>query len=119
MRQFTIPREIPGTMPYSDFAKFPSIGPFLTKTYLNGESAEYTRNPSYWNQPLPYVDSAKIKFYGDQASALAALQTGEADFYEIRGKQLYAPIIASRPRWCLPLPVQGARCFVHQWATDP
>lgn len=108
MRQFTIPREIPGTMSYNDFAKFPSIGPFLTKSYLNGESAEYSRNPSYWNQPLPYVDSTKIKWYGDPASSLAALQTGEIDFLEIRGQQNYGPILKSHaPIGVYPFPFRG------------
>src|SRR5205823_5255122 len=83
-------------------------GPFLTKSYVNGESAEYVRNPNYWNQPLPYVDTTKLKFYGDGNSAVAALLTGEIDFFEVRAAQYRTPILSSKaPIAVYPFPFRG------------
>ncbi len=108
MRQFAIPREIPGTMSFNDYAKFPSIGPFLTKSYVNGQSAEYMRNPNYWNKPYPYVETTKLKFYGDGNSAVAALLTGEVDFFEIRASQYRDPVLKSHaPVAAYPFPFRG------------
>ena len=87
IRQFTIPREIPDQMPFTDYAKFPSLGPFVTREYRDGETARYDRNPSYWNAQLPYADSAVTKWYGDDAAKIAALLSGDVNISRIEGKQ--------------------------------
>ena len=85
MRQYAIPREIPEKMPFTDYAKFPSHGPFITKEYRDGETATYERNPNYWNKSLPNVDKAVIKWYGDIASVVAALLSGDVDVIRVQG----------------------------------
>jgi peptide/nickel transport system substrate-binding protein len=87
IRQFTIPREIPDQMPFTDYAKFPSIGPFITKEYRDGEVGRYDRNPNYWNQQLPYADQAVTKWYGDNAAKIAALLSGDINIARILAKQ--------------------------------
>ena len=86
-RQIVIPREIPDKMSFNDFAKIPSIGPFTIKDYRDGESAQLVRNPAYWDQPRPYVDTNEIKWYADVVSANAAMLTGEIDILRVSGPQ--------------------------------
>ena len=86
-RQIVIPREIPTAMPFESFAKIPSIGPFTIKDYRDGESAHLERNPAYWDQPRPFVDTNEIKWYADVASANAALLTDEIDLLRVSGPQ--------------------------------
>ena len=92
MRQSVIPREIPDAMPFKDFAKFPSIGPFLMKEYVDGEYAKYVRNPQYWDQPRPYIDASEMKWFSDTSSASAALLTDEIDLLRVKGRQVYEQI---------------------------
>jgi ABC-type transport system substrate-binding protein len=83
MRQFAIPREIPDQMPFNDYAKFPSVGPFIIREYRDGETASYERNPNYWNKELPYLDRGSIKWFGDASSAIAALLSGEIQEFRL------------------------------------
>lgn len=85
MRQYVIPREIPDKMPFTDYANFPSMGPFVIREYRDGETARYERNPNYWNTPLPYLDSTTIKWYGDSASMVAGLLSGDVDLVRLSG----------------------------------
>lgn len=70
-----LPKEWPG-----DFAKNPiGTGAFLLDEFVMGDHATYTRNPTYWNQPLPYLDGLRLTFVkGSQAEANALL-SGQAD----------------------------------------
>ena len=95
-RQFVIPREVPEVMPFTDYAKVPSIGPFIVKEYREGETAQYVRNPQYWDQPRPYVDSTEIKWFGDTAAANAALLTDSLDILRVKGKANYDTIKAGK-----------------------
>jgi peptide/nickel transport system substrate-binding protein len=70
-------------MPFNDYARFPSMGPFFTREYRDGETASYERNPNYWNKELPRIDKATIKWFGDASSAIAALLSGEIDMYRV------------------------------------
>ncbi|MFN8559053.1 MAG: ABC transporter substrate-binding protein [Dehalococcoidia bacterium] len=74
-------------MPFTEYAKFPSIGPWIIKEYRDGEAATYERNPNYWNQPLPYADRAIIKWYGDPASKVAGLLSGDVNMIRVYGRQ--------------------------------
>jgi ABC-type transport system substrate-binding protein len=50
-------------------------GPFKLKEYVRGSTLEFTRNPDYWKQGLPYLDGAKyfiIKDTGERAKAIRA-----------------------------------------------
>lgn len=88
MRQMALPREIPEQMPFTDFDKFPSIGPFTIRDFRDGESAHYDRNPNYWREGKPYVDSAEIRWFGDSSSAVAALLSGDVDTCRVSGPQV-------------------------------
>jgi peptide/nickel transport system substrate-binding protein len=65
-----LPRDWPG-----DFMKNPiGTGAFLLDEFVMGDHATYSRNPNYWNQPLPYLDGLRIIFAkGGQAETNAIL----------------------------------------------
>lgn len=63
-------------------------GPFLLTDYVEGSSATFVRNSSYWmldpvgagkGNQLPYVDSVKLLMIIDVSTSQAALRTGKID----------------------------------------
>lgn len=87
MRQSVLPREIPDKMPFTDYTKFPSIGAFVVKEYRDGETAQYTRNPQFWVQGRPYIDSAEIKWFSDPAASNAAILADQLDMKSVPSSQ--------------------------------
>jgi peptide/nickel transport system substrate-binding protein len=61
--------------------KFPGIGSgaYRAKSFKAGQGFELERNPYYWNQNLPLVDSIRGIVIPDQASKLQAVLHGSAD----------------------------------------
>jgi peptide/nickel transport system substrate-binding protein len=60
-------------------------GPFMVRQYLPGQRIVLVRNPNYWGRApggarLPYLDEITFVFLPDEASQLAALGSGRADF---------------------------------------
>ncbi len=55
----------------------PSVGtgPFLLAETLLGEKYELVRNPSYWDQPFPYLDGITLQFLA-QSAIPTALRAG-------------------------------------------
>ncbi|MGH9044165.1 MAG: ABC transporter substrate-binding protein, partial [Acidimicrobiales bacterium] len=56
-------------------------GPFKITADDPNVSLTLARNPTYWDQPYPYLDKINFKVVGNDSSALAAIQTGEAQVY--------------------------------------
>lgn len=54
-------------------------GPFKFKEWVRGSHIIYERNPEYWGDPRPYVDTLIFKFIPDGQSRTIALETGEGD----------------------------------------
>ena len=54
-------------------------GPFIFKNYKPGESFDATKNPSYWNQPYPYLDEVEFRVIPDGLTRSAALEAGDVD----------------------------------------
>ncbi|MBI9097173.1 MAG: ABC transporter substrate-binding protein [Spirochaetaceae bacterium] len=72
-------------------------GPFTVSEYDRGRRIILKRNPYYFEtdaegNQLPYLDKLVILFERDQESQLARFQSGETDFYSLRGKD-YAALI--------------------------
>ncbi len=62
-----------------NFEKNPvGTGPFTMTAYTAKQSATFTKNPSYWQQGLPYLDGAVFTYADDQAQTLQ-LQAGSQD----------------------------------------
>jgi len=55
-------------------------GPFVPEDFETGARYSLTRNSSYWANPdLPYLDGIEVLVMVDEATRLAALQTGQVD----------------------------------------
>ncbi len=62
-----------------NFEKNPvGTGPFTMTAYTAKQSATFKKNPSYWQQGLPYLDGAVFTYADDQAQTLQ-LQAGSQD----------------------------------------
>ncbi|MGH2460442.1 MAG: ABC transporter substrate-binding protein [Chloroflexota bacterium] len=55
-------------------------GPFKLVEYVPLDHISYTRNASYWNQPLPYLDGMVFKILQEESTRLAALESGQIDY---------------------------------------
>ena len=70
-----LPRDYAG-----DFAKRPvGTGPFVQSAYAPKRSATLRKNPNYWQEGLPYLDSVQFRFAEDVQAEVLGLQGGEAD----------------------------------------
>ena len=54
-------------------------GPFVFKEWKTGDRVVVTRNPDYWQQGRPYLDSVVLRIITDHESRYAALISGEVD----------------------------------------
>jgi peptide/nickel transport system substrate-binding protein len=54
-------------------------GPFVLDSRTSGVQTVYRRNPTYWNKPLPYLDTLTLKVNPDYQSSLDTVATGGAD----------------------------------------
>nr|WP_150960194.1 glutathione ABC transporter substrate-binding protein [Aneurinibacillus sp. XH2] len=55
-------------------------GPFKFKEWMQGNHLTIEKNPDYWEEGLPKVDSITFKPVPENGSRVAMLKTGEADF---------------------------------------
>jgi ABC-type transport system substrate-binding protein len=58
-------------------------GPFVFDEWVPGDHFTATRNPHYWRDNLPYLDSIEFKPIVDAASRENALRAGDADMIEL------------------------------------
>ena len=62
-----------------DFEKNPvGTGPFTLESFTTKQKATYKKNPSYWQQGLPYLDGVVVTYADSQAQTLA-MQAGSQD----------------------------------------
>jgi ABC-type transport system substrate-binding protein len=57
----------------------PGSGPFIFKDYTDGEKWTLVRNPNYWNQELPYVDTLELIHVAAWSDRGTAVLTNQAD----------------------------------------
>lgn len=55
-------------------------GPYKFKEWVQGDRLTVEKNPHYWEQGVPKVDSITFKPVPENGSRIAMLKTGEADF---------------------------------------
>ena len=61
------------------FFKHPvGTGPFVVKDFAKGSHITYVRNPNYWEQGKPYLNSVRFNFATDANSRILALRGGSA-----------------------------------------
>jgi peptide/nickel transport system substrate-binding protein len=69
-----LPKDWPG-----DFRKNPiGTGPFKLTELVLGDHASYTRNPTYWRQPIPYVDGMELIFTRSATTEIDMLLAGHS-----------------------------------------
>ena len=54
-------------------------GPFTFESWTPGGSFKVKRNPTYWQKGLPHLDSIEFRVLTDEATRVAALQSGDVD----------------------------------------
>ena len=54
-------------------------GPFRMLGYEPNDRVEYVRNPRFWKEGMPYLDSMQLKILGDEQARVAALRAGAID----------------------------------------
>jgi len=54
-------------------------GPFMARTFVPGVKSLFVRNPHYWQEGLPYLDSVSIVEFSDDNARLNALLSGVID----------------------------------------
>lgn len=57
-------------------------GPFRLDAWRPGDRLNATKFVDYWDKPKPYLNRIDFRIFGDDASAVAALQSGEVDMLD-------------------------------------
>ena len=72
---------------YNDWRNVVGTGPFMLTDHVEGTSWTYVKNPDYWGYDekypenrLPYADEIKRLISKEQATILAMMRTGKADY---------------------------------------
>ncbi len=58
------------------------LGPFKFKAWNQGKSIEFERNPLYWDQGKPYIDSVIFALIPNAQQRLNAMKRGEIDWMQ-------------------------------------
>jgi ABC-type transport system substrate-binding protein len=56
-------------------------GPYTLVEWRQGDRILAAKNPDYWQEGLPHLDSIEFRYLTDQQTSLNALTVGEADFH--------------------------------------
>jgi peptide/nickel transport system substrate-binding protein len=64
----------------SPYVNFNGTGPFILSNYSEGTGAALLRNPNYWIEGQPAIDSVEFIFINDPVTQVNALRSGEVDF---------------------------------------
>jgi len=68
----------------SAFYKHPvGTGPFMMKEFAKGSHITFVRNPYYWEQGKPYLDSVRFNFVSDSNTRILALRAGDAQVMDV------------------------------------
>ncbi|MDP9249912.1 MAG: ABC transporter substrate-binding protein [Chloroflexota bacterium] len=74
---------VPKELATEDTAAFDAApvgsGPFLLKSYAKGQSAQFVRNPHYWQAGKPYLDGIDFRLSVDDDAALLQVEAGQLD----------------------------------------
>lgn len=62
------------------YANFNGTGPFMLTEYKEGERAVVVKNPNYWWEGKPALESIEFVFISDPVTQVNALRSGDVDF---------------------------------------
>jgi ABC-type transport system substrate-binding protein len=64
-----------------DWVRHPiGTGPYILKEWIPGKHVVLEKNPHYFKQGLPYLDTLEFRIIKDSLTASASLRSGEIDF---------------------------------------
>ncbi len=72
------------------------LGPFKFQSWEEGRSLTFVRNPNYWDQPKPYLDSIVVALIPNAQQLLNALIQGEVDWLQLDFSQIQRAEEASK-----------------------
>ncbi|MBV9137237.1 MAG: hypothetical protein JO357_09275, partial [Hyphomicrobiales bacterium] len=72
------------------------LGPFKLQTWEEGRALTFVRNPNYWDQPKPYLDSVIVALIPNPQQLLNALIQGEVDWSRLDYTQVQRAQDASK-----------------------
>ncbi|WP_413760838.1 ABC transporter substrate-binding protein [Streptomyces sp. MMBL 11-3] len=67
-------------------------GPFTLTSYDVSTGVTFARNPTYWDDPKPFLDAVDVRFYADDQADLVALQSGDIDAQLLSRPALVEPL---------------------------
>ena len=78
-------------------------GPFILESFQDGISASWTPNPNFWKegsdgQSLPYLDAVEWTWFGDPATIIAAIASGQSAMYQKAGNAEILSLKATNAR---------------------
>jgi len=104
---YMYPREIVETYgDLNDWHNTVGTGPWILDDWVKGTSITFRRNPNYWGinpvgpgkgDQLPYIDKVVRLIIPDTSTALAALRTGQLDFYGPTTSDTFEELRSSAP----------------------
>lgn len=95
------------------FFKHPvGTGPFMVKQFVAGSHVTFVRNPHYWEQGKPYLNSVRFDFATDSGSRLLELENGQA---QIADGILFSQINTVEQRKNLAVQTAKVPLFVGLW----
>lgn len=72
-----------GGVSEEEFAENPvGTGPFVLENWTRGQTLELTKNPNYWKENRPYLDSVTFNLVSDPNTRARQLEGGQADINE-------------------------------------
>ncbi len=83
-----------------EFGRNPlGTGPFVFQKWTAGQEIVLTRNPDYWDEGKPYVDTIDYQLSFDPPTALAKLERGEVDILGDGVPVADIPRVQADPEW--------------------
>lgn len=74
-----VPRHIASASPEGLATVIVGSGPYVLKSFSSDTGAEFTKNNSYWDEGLPYLDGIRLSPINDQQTLMLAMSFGQID----------------------------------------
>ncbi len=75
---FIVPKDLVEAQGDAFFKNPVGTGPFMVKDFAAGSNITFVRNPHYWEEGKPYLDSVRFDFATDSNSRLLELKNAQA-----------------------------------------
>jgi peptide/nickel transport system substrate-binding protein len=75
---FILPKDLVEKQGDAFYKKPVGTGPFMVKEFAKGDHITFVRNPNYWEEGKPYLDSVRFNFVADSNTRILAVRGGSA-----------------------------------------